>query len=88
MCEISVGKVVKVGGLCPKYGFLFLLSFHVRNSVFLKHLYALLFSCKFCVANFFSGDLISTFSCKSMQVLLVLIRVICVVDTRRGGIDL
>ncbi len=88
MCEISVGKVVEVGGLCPKYGFLFLLSFHVRNCVFLKHLYALLFSCKFSVAEFFSGDLISTFSSKSMQVLLVLISVICVIHSRRGGIDL
>ncbi len=63
------------------------LCFHVRNSVFLKHLYALLFSCKFSVAEIFAGDPISTFSCKSMQVLLVLITTICVSDSRSGGID-
>ncbi len=68
--------------------FSFSLSFHVGNSVFLKHLYALLFSCKFSVAEFFFGDLISTFSCKSMQVLLVLMSMICVIDSRSGGIDL
>lgn len=43
VCESSVGKVVEVGGLCPKYDFLFLCLFT----------FVILFSSNICMLCFF-----------------------------------